>query len=233
MPGSDSIHFFRTLFTYGGKMKIHCIQTGPLSVNTYIVPLEQGGCFIVDPAACRFCHDEGKFIAFLESLQLEPKAIVLTHGHFDHVSGLKVLKEKYPKIEIYIHRDDARMIGAMSGELQSPGLEMMGFEAFVPAVSDLPEATDFLADGKILFGNWQVIHTPGHTKGCCCLYSEKEKTLISGDTLFYGTWGRTDLPGGSETQIMHSLAVLKEKIPGETLVYPGHDYNGFRMDQAF
>lgn len=214
-------------------MKIHCIQTGPFGVNTYVVELPEKNCFIVDPAACRFCHDEGKFLAFLESLNLKPKAIVLTHGHFDHVSGLKLLKEKYPEIEIYIHREDSRMIGAMSGELQSPGLEMMGFEAFVPAVSDLPEPTDFLSEGKSLFGSYQVIHTPGHTGGSCCLYSEKEKILLSGDTLFYGTWGRTDLPGGSEAQIMHSLAVLKEKIPGETLVYPGHDYFGFRMDQAF
>lgn len=213
-------------------MTIHCIQTGPFGVNTYLVELTEKKCFIVDPAACKFTRDTEKFSAYLDSLGLSPVAVVLTHGHFDHVSGLKFLREKYPDIPIYIHKEDSAMIGAASGELQGPGLEAMGFEAFIPAVSGLPEATDFLTDGKMLFEEWRVIHTPGHTKGCCCLYNEKEKMLISGDTLFYGTWGRTDLPGGSEVEIMHSLVALKEKIPGDTKVYPGHDYFGFEFSKG-
>ncbi len=112
-------------------MKIDCIQTGPFGVNTYIVEIEDNKCFIVDPAACRFTRDTEKFSAYLDSSGLEPVAIVLTHGHFDHVSGLKFLREKYPEIEIYIHNDDAPMIGHDSEKMQGPGLESMGFDVFV------------------------------------------------------------------------------------------------------
>ncbi|MBQ0039654.1 MAG: MBL fold metallo-hydrolase [Treponema sp.] len=213
-------------------MKIHCIQTGIFRVNTYIVPIGEDRCFIVDPAACSFTRDTEKFSAYLDSLKLVPAAVVLTHGHFDHVSGLKYLREKYPEIPVYIHKEDSPMIGSNSGEVQGPSLEAMGYDAFIPSVSELPEPTDFLADGKTLFDTWTVIHTPGHTKGSCCLLNKKDGLLISGDTVFYGTWGRTDLPGGSEVQMMQSLSRIRENVSGATLVYPGHDYFGFELREG-
>ena len=98
-----------------------------------------------------------------------------------------------------------------------------------PAVSDLPEATDLLSGGETLFNSWKVLHTPGHTKGSCCFYNKDAGILLSGDTVFYGSYGRTDLKGGSEVDMIKSLSAIKEKIPGSTLVYPGHDYFGFEL----
>ena len=239
-------------------MTIDVIHTGPLGVNTYIVPLGGSAVFIVDPASCAFSGDEFAITRFLEEKRLVPQAIVLTHGHFDHVAGLPHLVQCYPQLQIAIHKADAPFIGAQSEVLQSESLSTMGFEEFIPSVSTLPEQKCFLEDGRTLceclqkcsapawkadfssaseaailqaLAEWQVIHTPGHSPGSVCLYNEKERTLISGDTLFYHSYGRTDLPGGNEMLIQKSVRRLQKEIPANTLVYPGHDAYGFVMAQ--
>ncbi|MBP5438548.1 MAG: MBL fold metallo-hydrolase [Treponema sp.] len=236
---------------------IYAIRTGPLSVSTYIVELCASGAqaakstgggyaFIVDPAACSFCGDQDVITDFLRKQNLTPVAIVLTHGHFDHVSGLKHLRDCYPKIPILIHKEDSKFIGAEGGTLQGQSLMEMGFDDFIPSVTNLPEATDFLEDGKNLrecagsagkeqsfegMEDWQVIHTPGHTPGSVCLYNSSQKLLLSGDTVFYRSWGRTDLPLGSEAQIQESLRHIYSTLPSDTKVYPGHDINGFKISE--
>ena len=222
-------------------MEIKLLHTGPLDVNTLIVPLAKDKVFVVDPASCAFSDDETAVSRYLAQERLDPVAIVLTHGHFDHVSGLPFLSKTYPNIQIIIHKEDAEMIGADSGRLQSSSLAQMGFSVFTESVSFLPEPTGFLAEGKTLadilrtddaevkaaLEQWIVLHTPGHTRGSCCLYNETQKKLISGDTLFYQSWGRTDLYGGSEAQIQQSLRRLARTVSADTRVYPGHDYTGF------
>ena len=79
------------------------------------------------------------------------------------------------------------------------------------------------------FANWAVIHTPGHTKGSCCFYNAQEKILISGDTVFFRSYGRTDLYGGSQAEIIKSIEKIKKIAAKETLVFPGHDYAGFNL----
>lgn len=224
---------------------INLLHTGPLGVNTYIVSLGGPYVFIIDSAACKFCDDETVVTDYLSSNNLVPVAIVQTHGHFDHVAGLTALHSAYPDIPILIHKDDSAMIGKDSARIQSYCLGEMGFDAFVPAVSNLPEANFFLEDGKTLFdslqnqkvpdtlSDWLVIHTPGHTQGSVCLYNESQKILISGDTVFYHSWGRTDLFGGSETQIRKSILKLQKIINPNTLVYPGHDKVGFPFAENF
>ncbi len=190
----------------------------------------------MDPACCDFSHDTYVISRYLEENALEPQAIVLTHGHFDHVAGISFLKGLYPDMKIFIHPADASFIGVNGGERQAQHLSLMGFLDFLPSVSGLCPASDMMADGDILFeeygSSWKVMHTPGHTEGSCVLYSEKEKTLISGDTLFYRSWGRTDLPGGDERLIMKSLKRIYREIPGDTKVYPGHDLAGFLLEES-
>ena len=104
-----------------------------------------------------------------------------------------------------------------------------GGDQIIQVVEQQPSAEVALKTGQDYFG-WKVLHTPGHTPGSICLYSAVENALISGDTLFdYGGYGRTDLAGGDEAQIIKSLAYLRENIPAGTLVYPGHDSFGFKM----
>lgn len=216
------------------------IQCGPISANTYIVPLSGANVFIVDPAASAFSGDEDVIVSFLKENNLNPVAVVLTHGHFDHVSGLPRLKTEYPKLPVYIHRNDASYLGADSAVWQEKILGAVGFNSFVKYVSGLPEADGFLEGGKLLsevmdcgdeaLALWKVIHTPGHTAGGICLYNERDRLLVSGDTLFYRSWGRTDFFGGSEEVLKKSLELIFTTIPMDTTVFSGHDSVDFRLE---
>ena len=95
------------------------------------------------------------------------------------------------------------------------------------------EGCNFPQNIKQALSNWQVLHTPGHTEGSCCFYNEVEQTFVSGDTLFFRSWGRTDLIGGNERKIHQSLAKIMEKCEEETKVYPGHDNTAFTIAENF
>ena len=175
---------------------IKVIHSGPFSVNTLIVSLEGSDVFVVDPAGCSYTGDEKTVDEYLTGFHLNLKAIVLTHGHFDHTCGLKYLKNKYPSAPVLIHKNDSAYLGSESEIEQSKTLIACGMEDFIPFVSFLPSQDYFLENGKTLsqcmnmnagtsaLSAWRVIHTPGHTKGSVCIYNEKEKVLISGDTVF-------------------------------------------------
>lgn len=237
------------------SLDISVIQTGAFFVNTLIVPLCEKYVFIVDPGACEFSGDEHKIISYISKSELIPVAVVLTHGHFDHIFGLPSLKVAFQNLPIVIHKLDKNMIGTSSADIQKKYLLQMGLEQFLPAVSNLPEASAFLEENKTLsdcvplnfadaeksaeteskiksvLQKWKIIHTPGHTPGSVCLYNESDKYLISGDTLFYHSFGRTDLYGGNESELFKSLKLLRNLIKYDTLVYPGHEFCGFRFDE--
>ena len=142
------------------------------------------------------------------------KYIYLTHCHGDHIGGVSELK-KHCGGKILIHRVDAEGLNDVNVNLsQYIGLPKIELEADSRIDDD-----DLIHLGKLEF---KVIHTPGHTAGSTSLYCEKEKCLFSGDTIFAGTWGRTDLPTSSRDDIMNSIMNKILILPDETFIYPGH-----------
>lgn len=228
-------------------LEIKVIHSGPYGVNSLVVPFAEDSkdVFVVDPGANAACDDENVIFDYIKSNSLNLKAVFFTHGHFDHVSGLKTIRSQFPDVPVYIHEKDAPLIGKEGSAVQLNYLFFMGMDDendLALEYKDLPEATELLKAGMSFnllkqlsdiggSGDWNVIHTPGHTPGCVCFYNEKEKILISGDTVFYHSWGRTDLPGGSEVQMRQSLTMLGTIIGSDVKVFPGHDRFGFSFGE--
>lgn len=226
-------------------MNISVLNTGPFGINTWIIELCKNKVLVFDPAACRFTRDSQKIVGFLKEKNLEPVAFLLTHGHFDHIAGTGICKSFYHEVPLVVHSADSRMIGKNASEVQKSQLEDMGFEKFLPALEGLPEPDVAFCGEPLLssiiktddielkdaLASWKVLHTPGHTKGSVCYYNEKEKILVSGDTIFYHSWGRTDFPGGSEAEMNKSLERIYSTLPKDVLVYPGHEYAGFPLGE--
>ena len=204
-------------------MSLTVIPTGVFNVNSLVVPVGDGKCFVVDPAGCSLTHDENKIVDYIKSEKLQCVEIVLTHSHFDHITGIAPVKAAFPEASIAIHEDDYSELTNPPGPMGTALVRYMGFMDILDEIKKQPDADTPLKDGSDIFG-WTVIHTPGHTPGSICLYNKEENTLISGDTIFdYGQYGRTDFPGSSYRDIMHSIQILKERIPEGTRVFPGHD----------
>ena len=98
-----------------------------------------------------------------------------------------------------------------------------------PVLSSIIKTDDL--ELKNALSDWKILHTPGHTKGSVCYYNEKEKILVTGDTIFYHSWGRTDFPGGSESEMMKSLERIYSTLPQDVQVFPGHEYAGFLLTE--
>ena len=178
--------------------------------NCYIVQDEETKeAIVIDPGG-----EVDKIIEMLDVIEANVKYIFLTHCHADHVGGVNELKRKKGG-KILIHRFDA-------DGLSNDGISLgtyIGMEPIYLEADSRIDDNDLIHVGKLEF---KVIHTPGHTKGGCCLYCKKENLLFSGDTLFRGTWGRTDLPTSSFEEIINSIVKKLMILPDETICYPGH-----------
>ena len=191
-------------------MKIENFVLGPVGTNCYIVSNEgTKECFLVDMAAC-----PPELVSHIKNSGLTVKAVLLTHGHFDHIMGLDRFLEEFPA-PVYACAAEKELLE--SAQLNSSS-GMLGQPYTF-------HGAQYVKDGDLLDMagmKIQVIQTPGHTIGGCCYYIADEQTLFSGDTLFRASIGRTDLPTGSMGALVRSV---KEKIlvlPDETRVYPGH-----------
>ncbi len=202
---------------------IESLVVGPIAANCWIVSLDENAlsksghrpCLVVDPGG-----DADAIIARLGRRRLQPAIYVLTHGHLDHLAALSALAAVFPA-DIYIHSADAAYLGPNAYQVHCRDFQRVGAQAFVDEQwQDMPSASRLLADGDPV-GPFHVIHTPGHTPGSLCLYDAERGVLISGDTLFSGGVGRTDLPGGDARLLEKSLERLLA-LPGRTRVLPGH-----------
>lgn len=197
-------------------MRIQPFVLGPYGTACYIVYEYNGNeCVIID-APFPF----SKAIAFVASNGLEPKAVYLTHGHFDHIFGLGEIREAYPSIPVYVGKDDLYLFenGYQNTLKLLSVFDPMFLSRYAyPALNAMPN--DITAYGKEA-EPFTVLNTPGHTKGSISLYSEREHVIFTGDTLFHQSVGRTDLDGDA-ADLMQSLSILKA-LPDNTDVFPGH-----------
>jgi len=179
-----------------------------MSSNCYVIyDHDQGKGAIVDPGV----PDVRALLGEVDQHQLHIQYILNTHGHFDHVASNSILD--LPDADLAIHAEDRDLL------LAGGGAPMFGLP-FVPS----PEPALILEDGMVLaIGDLrvEVLHTPGHSPGSVCFYLPEEQALLTGDTLFASSVGRTDLPGGNHQALERSLRRLCE-LPGSTRVYPGH-----------
>ena len=176
-------------------LKIHTLTLGLFQVNCYIVHKEDcDRCLVIDPG-----YDAGKILQYLEDNNLQPEAILLTHGHFDHVGAVKALA-KETACPVYVRDEEHTMPHALTA-------------------GDLGDTIHYPDTFSLAEMDISVLHTPGHTPGSVCLLMQD--AMFSGDTLFAGSCGRTDLPGGNWATIQNSLHLLRE-LPGDYRVFPGH-----------
>lgn len=193
-------------------MELECFVSGIYETNSYILRESSSStdCIVIDTSL-----DEVGLADYLAENNYKPKSVILTHGHADHIAGLVEMKKRWPHLKVYISETDAAMLtdSSMNLSLLTGSVISVGPADVVVKAGDIIEETGI---------RLEVIETPGHTPGGICLYCTEEGLLFSGDTLFEGSVGRTDFPGGNAEEMIKSIKETLFPLGDETIVYPGH-----------
>ena len=196
--------------------EIDCVVVGPIQCNCYILSDSiTRQAYLIDPGA-----ESKQLLSFLDKKKFDLKAALITHAHLDHVGGIQTLQSSFP-LPVFYHAGDQPLYTNLEMQASLFGFSLSQLQASQPTVgeSSLQHEQEF----PFSSGALQVIHTPGHTPGSVCFHAKGEmQALFTGDTLFEGSIGRTDLWGGSFEQIMDSIRNRLLTLDDDLSVLPGH-----------
>lgn len=196
-------------------LKVKQFQFSPFGVNTYlVVDKDTSKAAVIDPSMAR-AEEEKLFSEYLEREGIILTQIVNTHLHLDHCFGMNYVKTKYG-VPLKAHGDDAILGDIIDQQYQMFGMRPKGEKVII---EERLVDHDVIAIGE---SSLEVIATPGHTMGGIALYSAPDKILFTGDTIFQGSVGRTDLPGGNHAQLIRSIESRILTLPSDVKIYPGH-----------
>lgn len=193
-------------------MKIDCLALGDFQTNCYVLRSSDTDtdCLIIDPG-----FNSEELVKFLQQESLTPKKILLTHGHCDHIAGIGLVRETFGNIPVSISENDATML--TSGR-ENLSMHMGSLIRFDPADETISHG-DVIEMGQLKL---QALATPGHTPGGMSFYDSQDKLVFCGDTLFAGSVGRVDFPGGDMNVLLQSIRQQLFTLPDDTKVYTGH-----------
>lgn len=196
-------------------MNIKVFEFNPIAVNTYVLYDETGECVIID-AACFFPNEQQELLSFISDNNLVVKHLLNTHLHFDHVFGVNFIEEHFD-VKMKAHKADEFLLATMQQQMA-----MFGFPAngnIIPTVGEYINENDIIE-----FGNQKlsIMSVPGHSPGSVVFYNKEKDLVVSGDVLFNGSIGRTDLPQGDHNLLIDGIKTKLLVLPEDTVVYPGH-----------
>jgi hydroxyacylglutathione hydrolase len=202
-----------------------------MNIETFVLTPFQQNTRVVSCATTRkaICIDPGEpsdeLVNYILAENLDLQAIILTHGHLDHIGGTAALKNAFPNADVLLHKEEMYLYDTLPHQPLSMGIQPHEARAMGMEYEPAPKPARFLQDGEILsVGDlkFEIRHCPGHTRGHIVLVEHDEKAVFTGDCLFSGTVGRTDLPGGDYDQLIYSIQKNVLSLGDDFTVYCGH-----------